>query len=257
MSLYPQEILTVTIEKGIGKANGRFGYLSILGFLGGAFIALGYLSYIKVVGGMPHEWGSFATLLGASVFPIGLIGILIGGGELITGNMMVVSVAYFAKRVSITRLARNWIIISSTNLLGALAVAWFFGHYLGITEGILLPETLAVAQSKVDMDFSRAVVSGIGCNWMVCMGVWLAYGAKSMSGKILGIWFPVMIFVLLGFQHVVANMFVIPAAMFAGANISMSQFFYNLCSVYLGNTLGGAVLVGGMYFMAYRQALTH
>lgn len=253
--LYPEQILQATVEKGVVKGTGSTLTLSLLGFLGGMYISLGYLAYIRVVGGMPHEWGSLAVFIGAAVFPIGLICILMGGGELITGNMMVVPVAWLAKRISLAQWGRNWLIVTLANLVGAFFVAWFFGHYVGLTEGAVLEKTIAVAEGKVAADFGRALVSGIGCNWMVCMGVWLCYGAHSFSGKILGIWFPVMIFVLVGFQHVVANMFVIPAAIWAGADISWAQFGWNMVSVYLGNVIGGAVFVGTLYFYAYRNKL--
>ncbi len=252
---YPHQILQATIDKGAAKAAGSLPSLSVLGFLGGAFISLGYLAYLRLVGGMPHEWGSFAVLLGAAVFPIGLICILIGGAELITGNMMVLPTAWLAKRISLMQWGRNWLIVTLANLVGAMAVAWFFGHYVGLTEGEILPKTLAVASAKVNAGFGRALVSGIGCNWMVCMGVWLCYGAHTFSGKILGIWFPVMIFVLIGFQHVVANMFVIPAAIWAGSEITWAQFGENMVSVYLGNAIGGAIFVGMVYWVAYRHQL--
>lgn len=253
--LYPYEILKATVEKGVAKANGGTLYLSILGFLGGAFISLGYLAYIRVVGGMPHEWGSLAVLLGAAVFPIGLICILLGGGELITSNMMVLPVAVMMKKAGWRQWARNWLVVTLTNVLGAFAVAWFFGHYLGLTEGDYLHKTIATAEAKVAADFGRALVSGIGCNWMVSMGAWLCYGAHGYPGKILGIWFPVMIFVLIGFQHVVANMFVIPAAIWGGADISWMQFLHNMAAVYLGNVIGGAVFVGVLYTLAYRKQM--
>lgn len=251
--LDPKSLLRYVADKGEAKAALSPLGMSILGFLGGAFIALGYLAYLRVVAAAPHEWGSFATLLGASVFPIGLIAILLGGGELITGNMMALTVARFMGRITTLAWFRNWAWISVANLLGALFVAYVFGHYLGLTEGAYWAKTLATAQSKVDADFGRAVVSGIGCNWLVCLAVWLCYAAKDMSGKILGIWFPVMVFVLIGFQHVVANMFVIPAAIWGGAVISWGEFWLNMVAVYIGNAIGGAVFVGGLYFLAYRD----
>lgn len=248
----PAEIAKITIQKGTEKANLSKRSIPFLGFLGGAFIALGYLAYIRVTGTMPHEWGSLITLIGASVFPIGLICILLGGGELLTGNMMAVSIAYYAKKVSLSQLITNWVLIAFYNLLGALFIAYFLGHFVGLTEGAFLEKTIATAQAKVDDSFWVALVSGIGCNWLVSIAVWLNYGAKSFSGKVLAIWFPTMTFVLIGFQHVVANMFIIPAAIFAGA-LTWADFLFNVIPVFLGNAIGGSVFVSLVYFMAYKK----
>ena len=95
--------------------------------------------------------------------------------------------------------------------------------------------------------------SGVGCNWLVGMGAWLSFCAKDVSGKIIGTWFPIMTFVAVGFQHVVANMFVIPAAMFGGADITIMQFINNMFVIFLGNFLGGAILVAGLYTIAYKN----
>lgn len=253
MSYLPQQILQTAIAKGIAKTQLNTVKLLVLGCLGGAFIALGYLACLKVMSGIPPQWSGLAALLGAAVFPIGLIGILLGGGELITGNMMVLPVAQWARKISLAATLRNWLWVSVANLIGAMLVAWWFGHYLGLTEGAVWEKTQAAAQAKVAADFGQAFVSGIGCNWLVCLGVWLCYGAKSTGGKILGIWFPVMIFVLVGFQHVVANMFVIPAAIWGGAAITWAQFWHNMAAVYLGNLCGGSLMVGAAYYLAYRD----
>lgn len=251
--LDPKNILEYSADKGLAKAQNGADRLAVLGFLGGAFISVGYLAYIRIVAGMPHELAGLGKLLGAAVFPVGLVCILLGGGELITGNMMALPVAWMKKRITLHQWLRNWLIVTFGNVLGAFFVAWFFGHYVGLTEGAALAETISVAQGKLNSSFGQAVVSGIGCNWMVCMGLWLCYGADTFSGKILGTWFPVMVFVAIGFQHVVANMFVIPAAIWGGAAISWMQFAGNMLAVYLGNVLGGTILVGGLYFWAYRD----
>lgn len=251
--LDPKEILEYSALKGMAKAENSTARLAVLGFLGGAFISVGYLAYVRIVASMPQEFSGLGKLLGAGVFPVGLVCILLGGGELITGNMMVLPVAWLKKRINLRQWARNWLIVSVTNVLGAFFVAWFFGHYVGLTEGAVLHETVEVALGKVNAGFGRAVVSGIGCNWMVCMGLWLCYSADTFAGKVLGCWFPVMVFVVIGFQHVVANMFVIPAAIWGGGNISWMQFMDNMAAVYIGNVLGGAVMVGGLYFIAYRN----
>jgi formate transporter len=248
----PVQIADISIQKGTDKANLSKRSLAVLGFLGGAFIALGYLAYIRVTGTMPHEWGGLVTLIGASVFPIGLICILLGGGELLTGNMMAVSIAYYAKKVSFRQLMTNWILVFFFNLLGALFIAYFFGHFVGLTEGAFLEKTIATAQAKVNDPFWVALVSGIGCNWLVSIAVWLSFGAKDFFGKILAIWFPTMVFVLIGFQHVVANMFIIPAAIFAGA-LTWVDFLSNVIPVFLGNAVGGAIFVSLLYFVAYKK----
>ncbi len=157
-------------------------------------------------------------MIGAAVFPVGLILVVLAGAELITGNMMSVAMALFSRKISVKELAINWGIVTVMNLIGALFVAYFFGHLVGLTEtGPYLEKTVAVAQGKLDMSFGKVLISGIGCNWLVCLAVWLSFGAQDAAGKILGIWFPIMAFVAIGFQHVVANMFVIPAAIFAGS----------------------------------------
>ncbi|MGN6902129.1 formate/nitrite transporter family protein, partial [Neisseria sp. P0017.S010] len=109
--LYPQEILQVVLDKSCAKAQSSIPTLAILSVLAGGYIGFGYLAYLKVVSGIPHEWSGFATLLGAAVFPIALICILLGGGELVTSNMMIMSLGRLAGRISSKMLLRNWVIV--------------------------------------------------------------------------------------------------------------------------------------------------
>ncbi|QIL45963.1 formate/nitrite transporter family protein [Vagococcus coleopterorum] len=249
----PEEITDISIKMGAKKVAKPLLTKLILGFIGGAMISLGYLAYIRVIASIAHEWGSFASFIGACVFPIGLIVILLGGGELITGNMMAVAIAWFDKKVSGKDLVSNWAIITLANFAGALFVAYFFGHVTGLTtDGAYLIETATVAQSKIAATPLQAFVSGIGCNWFVGLSLWLCYGAKDGAGKILAIWFPVMTFVAIGFQHSVANMFVIPAAIFEG-NATWLDFIQNVIPVYAGNVVGGAIMVGGLYYLALKH----
>jgi formate transporter len=253
----PQKIAEMAAEAGVRKANLPVMSRIVLGFLGGAFISLGFLLDVRVIGNVPKEWGSFASFLGASVFPLGLILIIIGGGELLTGNMMAVPIAAFKRRISWGKVIENWIWIVVTNFIGALFVAYFFGHVVGLTEtGPFLTKTAAVAHAKIDENFVQAFFSALGCNWLVAMAVWLSYSAETIGGKILAIWFPIMGFVAIGFQHVVANMFIIPAAIFAG-QATWGEYFGNFVPVFLGNAVGGALFVAGIYYIAYlRQAET-
>lgn len=249
----PDEILSISIENGQKKIQKPLVAKLILGFIGGAMISLGYLAYVRVSASIPADLASVQALVGAAVFPIGLIVILMAGGELITGNMMAVSTAWFAKKVSFRELLVNWVTITLANMVGALFVAYFFGHYLGLTSsGAYLNQVLSLTEHKVAATWLQAIISGIGCNWFVGLALWLCYGAKDAAGKLLGIWFPVMIFVAIGFQHSVANAFIIPAAIFEGG-VQWGDFFRNFIFVYLGNIIGGAIFVSGFYYLSYRK----
>ncbi|AWB45611.1 formate/nitrite transporter [Paenibacillus sp. CAA11] len=248
----PQQIMQITAEAGVKKAKLPWSALLILGFFGGAFISLGFLLDIRVIGTAPKDWGSITGFIGASVFPIGLVLTVLAGGELLTGNMMTMSLAWFARKIRFVDVLKNWIIVLAMNFVGAIFVAYFFGHIVGLTEGDYLAKTLAIAHAKVHEGFTEAFISAIGCNWLVCLAIWLANGSKDSVGKFAGIWFPVMAFVAIGFQHVVANMFVIPAAIFAG-ELNWGDYFTNFVPVLLGNLVGGAVFVSLAYFGAYRR----
>ncbi|WP_110670474.1 formate/nitrite transporter family protein [Salinicola halophilus] len=247
----PQDTALQAVSAGYKKSRTPLGALLILGFLAGAFIAIGFLLDIRVTATMPAEWGGLRTFIGASVFPIGLVLTLIAGGELLTGNMMTLPMALFSRRIGAGALIKNWGLVTLANFAGSLAVAYGFGHFLGLAEGDFLATTVSIAQHKVQADFWHALVSGIGCNWLVCLAVWLGYASKDVAGKIFGIWFPVMAFVAIGFQHVVANMFVVPAAIFTGA-VTWGEYLPNFIAVFIGNAIGGALFVGLAYHVAYR-----
>lgn len=247
----PAKIAQMAAEHGLKKSKLPFSSMILLGFLGGAYISLGYLLDIRVTASLPEEWGSFRAFLGASVFPLGLILIILAGGELLTGNMMAVSMAMLTRKVDLERLLYNWFWITITNFIGAIFVAYVFGHIVGLTEtGPYMTETVAFARAKIDHTFWESFFSAIGCNWLVGLAVWLSYGSEELSGKILAIWFPIMGFVAIGFQHIVANMFIIPAAIFLG-QATWTEFFINFVPVFLGNAVGGSVFVSCIYRIAY------
>ena len=249
----PAEILTATIHHGQEKIKRPFLEKAVLGFIGGAMISFGYLLYIRAIASVADELGSLASLIGASVFPIGLIVILLGGGELITSNMTAVSTSFFAKKVTLSELLKNWLIITVFNVLGAIFVVFVFGHLVGLTGiGAYKTELLSLAQSKINASWSQEFLSGIGCNWFVGLAMWMCYGAKNAAGKVLAVWFPVMAFVAIGFQHSIANAFVIPAAIFENG-ASWLDFAHNFLFVYLGNLFGGSIFVAGFYSLGYRR----
>jgi formate/nitrite transporter len=254
MSLYkPDQILEISIKNGVKKTSYPLLTTLLLGFQAGAFISLGFLLYIRVTAPLSEGLSGLSAILGASVFPIGLILTLIAGGELLTGNMMVVPLARFSNKIKTKQVLQNWLLITASNFLGAIFVAYFFGHIVGLTEtGVYLESTIYIAEHKVNATFLQAFVSGIGCNWLVAAAVWLSYGSEDMIGKIAGIWFPTMAFVAIGFQHIVANMFVIPAAIFAG-HLTWMDYLNNFIPVFLGNAVGGALFIGMAYWFAYKK----
>ncbi|HDR7793580.1 TPA: formate/nitrite transporter family protein [Bacillus luti] len=256
MSVFtPEEITELAANSGRKKAHLSLLPMLILGFFGGAFISLGYLLDIHVIGTMPKSWGSFTSFLGAAVFPVGLILVILAGGELVTGNMMTVSMAWLHKKINLFQLTRNLVIVTFSNFIGAIFVAYFFGHIVGLTEGAFLAKTVSIAQAKLHDTPLQAFISAIGCNWLVCLAVWLSMGSKEFMGKVIGIWFPVMAFVALGFQHVVANMFVLPAAIFSD-HLTWSAYFPNFIFVFFGNLVGGMLFVALPYFISYNKKLS-
>ncbi|GBG96403.1 formate/nitrite transporter family protein [Lactococcus termiticola] len=251
----PAEILAAMIHSGEEKVSRPLYEKAILGFVGGAMISLGYLLYIRSIASVAESLGSLASLIGASVFPIGLIVIIMGGGELVTSNMAAVATSLFAKKINIGQLIANWIVITIFNIIGAICVAYFFGHVVGLTHvGVYQHEILTVANAKLSAGPLATFISGIGCNWFVGAAVWMAYGAKDAAGKLLAIWFPIMAFVAIGFQHSIANAFAIPAAIFEGGTTWL-RFWQNFGLVYLGNIVGGAIFLAAFYYISYKRQM--
>lgn len=252
----PDKIMELTVEYGKKKVNYPWLQTLILGFEAGAFIALGYLLFIRVTATLPANLDGLSSLIGASVFPVGLVLTLLAGGELLTGNMMAVPLARMANKISTKQLLINWFLVTVSNFVGAIFVAYVFGHLVGLTETApFLAKTVSVAQHKLEASFLQAFLSGIGCNWLVASAVWLSYGSEDFMGKIAGIWFPTMAFVAIGFQHVVANMFVIPAAIFAG-HFTWIEYLHNFVPVFLGNAVGGTVFIAMAYWHSYKGTST-
>ncbi len=255
MNFFTQtEVVDILGDKAKSKKELTFVKLALLSILGGAFIALGFLACIRGAGTVPAEWGSFGNLIGGALFPIGLIGIVLVGGELATGNMMTMAIGLFQKKISVFDVAYNWVVVMLGNMAGGILVAYLWGHIVGMTEGAFLDKTMAIANARIGDTPMVAFISAIGCNIFVCMAVWLTTSAKDYTGKLLGAWFPIMIFVVIGFQHVVANAFVIPAAIFSGETaITWGDYLLNTLIVFLGNAVGGVFAFGLPCFLMYNK----
>ncbi len=252
----PKAIVETAIGAGCTKADLTVSKQLVLGFLAGAYIAFGGLLAIVVGRGSPALAAAnpgLAKFVFGAVFPVGLMLVIIAGSELFTGNTGIITGSCLSKRARWSGLARNWGVVYVGNFIGSVFVALFLAYWTGIVKGgDLGAASAAIAEGKVGLDWFAVLLRGIGCNWLVCLAVWLALSAEDIAGKILGIWFPIMAFVALGFEHSVANMFFIPLGMFNGADVSIWQFLWNnLLPATIGNIIGGAGLVGGLYWWIY------
>lgn len=227
------------------KSSLPAGKCLILAILAGMYIALGGLGATLI---QSTAGAGLGKLLGACVFPTGLILVVMAGGELFTGNCLMAGPVLTGKG-KISGMLRNWGLVYAGNMTGAFLVA-----YLASVGGVLasggegaVKLALTIAENKCHLSFGPALLRGIGCNILVCGGVWMASGANGAAGKGVVCFFPVMLFVLCGLEHSVANMYYIPAAMLLMATAAHSAdvtwaayLIQNLLPVTLGNIIGGA-----------------
>ena len=272
-------LLETCVAGGLSRARQSFVQTLLLTFLAGAYIALGGFLAVRCGLGLSWaQWGSMGKFVFAAVFPLGLILTVICGADLFTGNAMTLASARINGPVNWLEVLRSWSFAWLGNFLGALFVAYFLVWSTGIIFEKTSVGSLAVmpwadalvklANGKTSLSFSEAFWRGVGCNWLVCLAVYLSYAAKEVAGKILALWFPTMAFVAMGMEHCIANMFFIPAAIFTGTDARYLEmvrdgsaaaltadwgafFVNNLVPVTLGNIVGGAVLVAGIYCLIH------
>jgi formate/nitrite transporter len=245
----PSEVAQRIEEAGVTKAALPAVPLATLSVLAGVFIALGAAAFTAALAGTPPGFGP-ARLLAGLIFSGGLVLVVVAGAELFTGNALIV-MAWVDGRVRLRALLRNWAFALAGNLAGALAVVVLMG-LSGLLSGAVGETARAISESKSALAPLEAFSRGILCNMLVCLAVWLTFAARSVTDKILAVVFPISAFVLLGYEHSVANMYLIPAGWLAGAPVDVGGFFGNLLPVTLGNVLGGAGGVALTYWLAYR-----
>src|SRR3954463_9442149 len=251
----PPEITAAAAETGMKKADMSADKLLVGGFLAGAYIAFAGLLAITASAGLdPAKVGGVITLITGSVFALGLVLVIIAGSELLTGNMALVPIAALARRVGLARMGFNFTFVLVGNLLGSLFVAYFLAVKTGVVtaeQPLARLKTIADAKGDTETDW-QIFLRAVGCNWLVCLAVWMALAAEDIGGKVLAIFFPIMAFVAMGFDHVVANMFFLPAAIFAGAgDITWGATLENWIFAFLGNLVGAGVFVAGIYYYLY------
>jgi formate/nitrite transporter len=261
----PAEIKEAVEKVGVKKANLPFLASLMLAVIAGGGIGLGALYYTVVVSDAALSFAA-ARVMGGVVFSLGLIIVLVGGAELFTGNNLIV-MAWASGNVSAKEMLRNWVVVYFGNLIGALGlvILVFFSHHLDMNGGRVGLSILNTAVAKIQPDAVTLFFKGVLCNLLVCLAVWLAYAGRTVTDKIVAAILPVSAFIAAGFEHCVANMYFLPLAWlmtrtgnvpadFDASVITMTGIIHNLVPVTLGNIVGGAGLVGAMYWTIYRAA---
>lgn len=250
----PGEIAERVENAGVAKAELATIPTLVLAMLAGAFIAFGAMLYVVVITNSGLGFGP-ERLLGGVAFSLGLILVLVGGAELFTGNSLIVF-AWADRKITGKSLLRNWGLVYLGNFIGATAIAVMV-HWSGINnlaDGAVGATAMRIAEGKLALAPIEAFIRGILCNALVCLAVWLCFAAHSVASKILAIIFPISGFVALGFEHSVANMYLIPAGWLAGSELfTMAGYGANLLIVTIGNVIGGGVLVALVYWLVYRK----
>lgn len=268
--LTPSEIASFTVNVGVKKASLSVSSQFILGILAGAFIAFGAQASSMATHTITNV--AAAKLIGGLIFPTGLMLVLMAGAELFTGNSLMI-VALCERKITLLELLRSWIVVYMGNLTGSIIVACLLSWSCqwDYTGGLLGAATIKAAAGKISLSFGPAIVLGILCNILVCLAVWMSFGAKDGVSKAVCVFFPIWTFIVSGFEHSVANMYYIPAGIFAKCNplyvskalelgVSKSSvdaldwtamFTRNLIPVTVGNIIGGAVFVGLVYWFVY------
>jgi formate transporter FocA len=275
-ALMPPEMAGKAENAGVNKAQLNSFRMFALAILAGAFIALGAVfSTTATTGGSALPYG-VVRILGGLTFSLGLILVVVAGAELFTGNNLIV-MAWASHKVSTWQLLRNWIIVYLGNFVGSVLTAYmmFLSKQYTFSGGALGLNALNTAHAKSSLGFVQAIVLGIFCNALVCLAVWLCMSARSTTDRVLAIVPPISAFVAAGFEHSIANMYFIPVGLFikAGAdpsfwtqigktaadfpNLTWGNFFLaNLLPVTIGNIIGGAVMVGLVYWSIYLRTAT-
>lgn len=254
----PLEIARNFVEIGIHKANMSIFKMLVLGFFAGMFI--GFAGIAATAASATIEVGSISKMLSAIVFPAGLAMVLIAGSELFTGNNLMI-LAVLEQKISAFRMIKNWIFVAIGNFIGAafVSVLVVYGHTPDLFGGELAQAIVNAGASRTSLTIPDAFIRGILCNVLVCLAVWMSFAAKRMSGKLIISFWPIMLFVLCGFEHSIADMYFGVAALLtadkyeiAVEGLTWGNLFLNcLIPVTLGNVVGGAGIVGFGYWLCY------
>ena len=254
----PLEIARNYVEIGIHKVRLSAIKMLVLGFFAGMFI--GFAGIASTTGGATVENPSLSRLVSACLFPAGMAMVLVAGSELFTGNNLII-IALLEKKITLRQMLKNWIVVFLGNFIGAAFVAFMvvYGHTPDLMGGRLADSIVNAALHRVNLTFADSFIRGILCNILVCIAVWAAFASKTVSGKLMMSYWPVLLFVLCGFEHSIADIYFCLAGIFAAREygiaaegLNMASFLWkNLLPVTLGNIVGGAGIVGAGYWFMY------
>lgn len=269
MAIKPAEIVALAGDAGKYKADLGVPNFLVRGFMGGMFIAVGATLATVCSAGIETSLGpGMKALVSGAVFPVGLVAIVITGMSLFTSDTMLIPVAVFQGKTTWKKVGWAWLGVYGGNFAGAFFWAYlmYWGPFrkygtaelsvfgqsaVALTQAKVLPYAAAGAAGMIS-----AFAKGIACNLLVNLAILLGLSAENTTGKVLGIWFPIMAFVACGFEHSVANMYIVPAGMMLGAGVTWSQFLiWNLLPVTVGNIVGGLVFVGAAYSFCFKREL--
>ncbi|HBB29296.1 MAG TPA: hypothetical protein DC000_08625 [Clostridiales bacterium] len=242
--LTPKETADYIAELSCTKASMSVKKRFLLSFMAGLFISLGSQGFLTIYSD---------PFLRAAVFPVGLMLIILVGGELFTGNCLM-TFGCLNKKINLKNFTSSILQVWFGNLIGSLFVVllvYFSGMYK--PDSTLATTIATVANAKVSLTFTQILLKGILCNILVALGVWFAYTAKDTIGRLFGCWFPVMLFVLCGYEHCVANMFFLPLGALVDNSITISKILGNIIPATIGNFIGGGLLLPVFYFYSYRK----
>ena len=258
---------TVAQKVGVTKVTSPWLSVFVLGILAGTYIAFGGVLSTTVTFDMAAHFGvGFTKFIAGAVFSVGLMLVVIAGAELFTGNNLMIT-STLAREITFGTMGKRWILVYVANFIGSIIIAVLF-YLSGLWKtggGALGAAAVKTAYAKVNLGFGEALFRAIGCNWLVCLAVWMALSARQTVGKIFAIFFPIMAFVAIGFEHCIANMYFIPMGIFLRtwasiappsgvdpSSLSWGSFLYrNLLPVTVGNIIGGGFFVGMGYWGAY------
>jgi formate/nitrite transporter len=255
--LTPKEIAQATCDAGSAKAKLSIAQMIVLGIFAGVFIGFGAQGAITAGQSLTKIDVGLQKFAFAGVFPVGLMLVVLCGAELFTGNNLM-TLGCLNCRYKWSDIFRNWGVVYLANFIGSVALALLVANSGLMAAGTPAADlAVGIATKKVAMAFGPAIIRGILCNIIVVLAVWMATGARDVIGKIFACWFPIMLFVLAGFEHSVANMYFVPLGMFLGAPVTWGEFILNnLLPVTIGNLIGGALIVPLFYYVAYMKTST-